>query len=339
MTKTVREPGTVRSGSTRTRPARSSGTPSVAPSGDAATPAAQMMVSAANDLGTDRDVPGRDAGHRGSSPHVDAEARQIGARGFAQGLGERGQHRRTRLDQEDARRARVDVPEIARERLARDLGERAGHLDAGRAAADHDKRQERLAPARIGFTLGTFERQQHAPPDVERVLERLEARRGRAPLVVPEVGVRRAARDDQIVVRQPLVIVAAHPRGSPAAGLIDRAHLGEQDLDVLLAPQDPADGRRDVAGRKRRHRHLVEQRLEDVMIPAVENRDADPRAAEGAGGIQPAKAAADDDDMGKSHVGGACSPWYCDCGGNGRLASRGRERTGRVGRRGRRDES
>ena len=41
------------------------------------------------------------------------------------------------------------------------------------------------------------------------------------------------------------------------------------------------------------------------MIPAVENRDADTRAPQGARGIEPAKSTADDDDMGKSHVGGA----------------------------------
>ena len=133
-----------------------------------------------------------------------------------------------------------------------------------------------------------------------------------APLVVPEVGVRGAARHDQVVVRQPLAVAGGTIREDELfAGSIDRAHLGEEDLDVSLPPQDPADGRRDVAGRERGHRHLIEQRLEDVMIPAVENGEPNARAPQGAGGIKPAKAAADDDDMGKSHVGGACSPWYC----------------------------
>ena len=47
MTKTSPWPGIVRSGSTWTRPARSSGTPSDRASGDAATPAAQITVRAA----------------------------------------------------------------------------------------------------------------------------------------------------------------------------------------------------------------------------------------------------------------------------------------------------
>ena len=46
-----------------------------------------------------------------------------------------------------------------------------------------------------------------------------------------------------------------------------------------LAAQDPADRRRDVARRQRRHRHLIEQRLEDVMVAAVDDRDANARHA------------------------------------------------------------
>ena len=37
--------------------------------------------------------------------------------------------------------ARVEVADPARQRVARDLGERAGELDAGCPAADHDERQ------------------------------------------------------------------------------------------------------------------------------------------------------------------------------------------------------
>ena len=121
----------------------------------------------------------------------------------------------------------------------------------------------------------------------------------RAPLVVPEVGVRRAARDDQIVVGE--LAVGQH---EPPARLVDGAHVREEDLHVRLAPQDPSDGRRDVPRRERRHRHLIEQRLEDVMVAAVDDRDAKRGTAQGAGRIEPAKPAADDHDMGKRHEGG-----------------------------------
>ena len=48
--------------------------------------------------------------------------------------------------------------------------------------------------AAIRLALGLLEREQHPPPHIERVLQRLEARRVRAPLVVPEVRVRGARR-------------------------------------------------------------------------------------------------------------------------------------------------
>ena len=66
------------------------------------------------------------------------------------------------------------MAEVPRQRLARDLGERAGELDAGRTAADDDERQQRLAPGGIGFALRALERQQHAAANLERVLESLE---------------------------------------------------------------------------------------------------------------------------------------------------------------------
>src|SRR5581483_10810787 len=96
-------------------------------------------------------------------------------------------------------RSRVDVAELAM-RLPRDLRERAREFDARRPAADEDERQEPLLPRRIRFTLSFLERDEDPPPDAERVLERLEPGRVRLPLVVPEVRMARASRDDQVVV-------------------------------------------------------------------------------------------------------------------------------------------
>ena len=87
------------------------------------------------------------------------------------------------------------------QRLARDLGERAGQLDAGRPAADDDERQQAALLRRVGLALGRLEREQHPPPHLERIVQRLQSRRARRPLRMAEVGVRRAGRDDQVVVR------------------------------------------------------------------------------------------------------------------------------------------
>ena len=106
------------------------------------------------------------------------------------------------LHQHHARIARIDAAEFAAQRVARDLGERAGELDAGRAAADDDEGEPGGALAPDRFALGVLEGGEDARADLERVVERLQAGRVRRPFVVAEVVVRGARGDDQVVVGQ-----------------------------------------------------------------------------------------------------------------------------------------
>ena len=54
-------------------------------------------------------------------------------------------------------------------------------------------------------------------------------------------------------------------------------------------------GARDVGRRERRRRDLIEQRLEDVVVRAIDQRDVHRRTLERARRVQSAEAAADDD--------------------------------------------
>jgi hypothetical protein len=56
---------------------------------------------------------------------------------------------------------RRDAAEFARDGALGQLGDRAGHLDAGGAAADHHEGEKRLAPLGVGLGLGPLERQKH----------------------------------------------------------------------------------------------------------------------------------------------------------------------------------
>ena len=78
---------------------------------------------------------------------------------------------------------------------------------------------------------------------------------------------------------------------------IDGDGGGEQHAHVLLPPENPPDRRGDIAGRQSGRRHLVEQRLEQVVIAAVEQGDADRRALQRLSGGEPAEPSADDHDM------------------------------------------
>ena len=101
-----------------------------------------------------------------------------------------------------------------------ELGDLPRHLDAGRAGADDDEGEPAPPPLRIRLDLGRLEGAEDAAADLERAVERLQLGRVRLPLVVAEVGVARAAGDDQRVVAEALAPPAVREavERSPRAG-------------------------------------------------------------------------------------------------------------------------
>ena len=201
----------------------------------------------------------------------------------------RRQHPIGRLDQQDARVARVDDAEVVLQGVVGDLAQRPGELDAGRPGADDDEGQPGLALGRIGLALGGLEGEQDAAADLGRVLDGLQARREGLPFVVAEVVMGRAGGDDQLVVRH---LAVTEPHAAPLD--VDRLDLAEQHPGVLLPGHHRAQRRGDLARRQAAGGHLVEQRLEEVEVAAVDQRDRDRRALERARRVEPAEAAADD---------------------------------------------
>ena len=60
---------------------------------------------------------------------------------------------------------------------------------------------------------------------------------------------------------------------------IDAEHFGEQDGGVRVAADDLSDRRRDVRCGEARRCDLVEERLKEMMVAAVDERDEDVGAA------------------------------------------------------------
>ena len=193
----------------------------------------------------------------------------------------------------DARRTRIEVAEVARERTPRDLGERARHLDARGTAAHDDERRLRAPLLGRGLELCRLEGAQDAPSDVQRLADRLEPGRVRGPLVVPEVGVGHPRRQDQVVV----VDVPTSDQ-HPLLFHLDALHARHEHRRVRLAPEQLANGCRDVGRGERRRRDLVQQRLEEMVIAAVDDRDAYAGAIEGARRRETAEASPQDHDVG-----------------------------------------
>ena len=73
---------------------------------------------------------------------------------------------------------------------------------------------------------------------------------------------------------------------------IEPGHIGQDHVDVLALAQNVPQHRGDGAGREDAGGHLVQQRLEEVVVAPVDERDVDVGRSEQTGRGQAAKPAA-----------------------------------------------
>ena len=78
---------------------------------------------------------------------------------------------------------------------------------------------------------------------------------------------------------------------------VDVRDVAEQHLGVPLLAQDQPRGRGDLTFGDDAGGHLVQQRLEQVVSGAGDQLDVDAGVFERLGGVQPAEARSDDDDL------------------------------------------
>ena len=122
------------------------------------------------------------------------------------------------------------------------------------------------------------------------------------PVVMAEIGMRGAGRDHQIIVRHIAEIGVQQLllRSTPRTSSIST-------VTFCCVAQDMPDRPGHVRRRQRRGRHLIEQRLEAMMVLPVDDGDVGRRAAQRLGSFQPAEAGADDDYF--ADVRSIASPW------------------------------
>jgi hypothetical protein len=78
---------------------------------------------------------------------------------------------------------------------------------------------------------------------------------------------------------------------------IEVGDLGHQHADVAIALEDGAQRIGDLAGRERTGRDLVGERLEQMEIPPIDERDVDGCVSEPQDGLEPSETTADDDHL------------------------------------------
>ena len=187
---------------------------------------------------------------------------------------------------------RIDVAKVAGQCRMGELDERSGHLDAGRAGADQDKRQQALADLGVRHVFSLFEGEQNAAADQGGVVDRFEPWRQPRPVIVAEIGVLRSGRQDQVIV----ALVRPKAGLDPLPSHIDADDLVEQYRGVLLIAQNSSDRLRNIGRGQRGCRYLVKERLEQMVIATVNHRHIDRCARELAGRLKPTKAGPDDHD-------------------------------------------
>src|SRR5437868_2895218 len=146
-----------------------------------------------------------------------------------------------------------------------------------------------MLPVEQRFALREFERQQYPAADLSCIFQRLQARSELRPVVSPEVGMGSSGGNHEVVIGNLVALLEAN---APALE-VEADYIADQHLHILLASHHAADRRCDVCGRQRSQSHLVQQRLEGVVILAVKNRNVDIRFGESQRGLEPAESAAD----------------------------------------------
>ena len=256
-------PAMARSCPTRIRPDRSVSAPAASatarPKDAASTPAAHRTVRAPivsrAVLVLHAHVGVADVDDARPRADGDPEPRQLGRRGRRPVGRVHRQDAVDGLDELDARVLRPDRPEVGAQRVVGDLAQRPGQLDAGRPAAHEHEGHPLPAPVGVRLALGRLERDEDPAPDLRGVVDGLEARRVRRPLVVPEVAVPGAGRDDERVVREVEAVrrkcdLAARPGRCPSprpAGPSCCAACGRSS--AAAARSRPATGRPSPPGR------------------------------------------------------------------------------------------
>ena len=123
---------------------------------------------------------------------------------------------------------------------------------------------------RIGFAFSFFEREQNAAAEAQGVVEGFQAGGELFPLVVAEIaGV--AAEGQHEVIKVERTLLEQHF----FMGEVEPGDLVEQHGDIRPVGQDAADGLGDVGGGQGTGGDLVKQRLEQMMVGAVNEGDAD----------------------------------------------------------------
>ena len=223
--------------------------------------------------------------------NLHAHAAQKTPRGIRRGGRHSGQQTVARFDQMDAHPLRRKIRIVARQHETLHFGERSGDLDARCASARDDHVQQFVAFALRGRGERPFEVRQQRIAQCRRLRDALHRQRV-APEVFVSVEVGRRARG-----QHEFVVLQRPDRGPQGVALrVDGLRFGHSEVEIALFAEDPAERKRDRRGLQTGRRHLINQRLELMIVVPVHEHHLIVRSAQPAGELHSCETAADDYD-------------------------------------------
>src|SRR5580698_1309959 len=184
----------------------------------------------------------------------------------------------------------VDMAKVFGHVEAGDVADGSGELDSGGAAADDDEFERGMAACLLHLALGELKGEEDAATNLGGVFDGLEAGSERSPVFAAEVGVGGTSGHDEIVVFD----FGTGLEENALLGDVKAGGLVHEDFDVLVVAEEGADGLGDLCRREDGERNLVEQRLEGVVVLAVDEGDVEREFGELEGCVDSGEASADD---------------------------------------------
>jgi hypothetical protein len=196
------------------------------------------------------------------------------------------------LDEKDPELRGIDAAEVRAQRAVDQIGKGSCQLDPGGPSPDDGNRHEPAPLGGIGREFRAFEIREHGPAHALGIGERLQRKRVLRPFAPAEVRGARPGGEQHVVE----VIARTRATRRVLARRVHRHDLVHQYRHIAGILENLADRAGDIRGRERGRRHLIEQRLEEMMIGPVHKRDIEagvPR--EGARAFQTRKSSANDE--------------------------------------------
>lgn len=230
--------------------------------------------------------------HARGSSHLHAELPQLPFSAGGQIFGQMRKNTRRTFEEDDAGPGRINPAKVAVQNRARKFSEGSGQFNARWPAANDDDGHQPFVIRLIERRFRLFKREQYLAANAQGVLQSFQPGRKSFPLGMTEVTGLTAEREHEVIVVQ---------RGVRQKDLLVREvkihNLVEQHRDVAAPGKNRADRLRNIGRGESSGGNLIKQGLKQVMVGAINQRDAGVGMVKFFAELKSAKTRAENHDM------------------------------------------